>query len=86
MATPLKAIVWGLPLALSEIVSLPVTVPVAFGAKLTLMLHVPPTFRFVPQLLVCVKLAVMDIEMLASAATPVFVSVIDWAALLVPTV
>ena len=49
---PAKLTVCGLPVALSVIESFPVTLPVAVGLNVTLMVQLAPAARLVPQLLV----------------------------------
>ena len=42
---PVRLIFWGLPVALSVMVTLPVRVPVAVGLKVTLIVHLAPAAR-----------------------------------------
>ena len=50
---PERLVVWGLLLALSVTVKVPVRLPVAVGVKVTLMTQLAPAATEVPQLLVC---------------------------------
>jgi hypothetical protein len=52
---PLKATVWGEPLALSVMVTVPVRAPVAVGVKLTEMVQLVPPATTLPQVLVSAK-------------------------------
>jgi len=83
---PVRETICGLPTALSEIMMLPVRVPVAVGVNVTKMLQLDWAARLVPQLLVWAKspLAVV-IKLVSASAELVFVSVTPWVALGVPT-
>jgi len=83
---PLKAIVWGEPLALSAILTVPVRVPTAVGVKVTEIVHFAPAARLVPQLFVCVKSPVAATDVIAKAALPELVRVDVWIELIVPVV
>ena len=87
---PLNAAVCGLPLALSVTATLAVRVPVAVGLNVTLIVQLVPAARLAPQVWVWVKspllVPVMAMPLMLSAAVPVLERVIDWAALLAPTV
>jgi hypothetical protein len=50
---PLKPTIWGLPAALSLIVTVPVRAPVTVGVNVTLIVQVDPAARLAGQLLVC---------------------------------
>ena len=82
---PVKVTVCGLPAALSEMLRLPLRVPVAVGIKITLTVQLFPAGTLVAQLFVWVKSPVAVILEIVSAALPVLVRVTDCAALLVPT-
>ncbi len=87
---PVRVTDCGLSEALSVMLRVPVRVPEAVGVKVTLMLQLAPAATELPQVLVCVKspLFVPVTAMLVrlSEALPVFESVTDCAALVVPTV
>jgi hypothetical protein len=78
---PVKVTVWGLPLALSVMVRVPLTVPVAVGVKVTLIEQVPPAAMPVPQVLVSAKLLLTVMPEKVSSAVPELVTVTDCAAL-----
>ena len=62
---PLRLMVCGLLLALSEMVTVPVSEPVVFGVKVTVMVHFAPAPILVPQVLTWLKAApVTEILML----------------------
>ena len=86
---PERVTVWGLPVALSVIVSEAVRLPVAEGVKVTLTVQFDPAATEVPQLLVCPKslelIPVTNILVKFSDALPEFVSTTTWAGLPVPT-
>jgi hypothetical protein len=86
IAVPVRATVWALELALSEIDSDPVSIPLAVGAKKTSTLQLAPEASDEPQLLPCEKLALATILLKVTAVEPVLVSVTVCAALVVPTV
>jgi hypothetical protein len=50
---PVRPTVWGLPLALSEIVMAPVRVPIAVGVNVTLIVQLPLAATDAPQVFVC---------------------------------
>jgi hypothetical protein len=76
---PVRAAVWGLPVALSVTVRVPVLAPVAVGLNVTLMAQLAPAARLVPQLLVCEKSALLvpvNVMLVrVNAAVPLLVSV-----------
>jgi hypothetical protein len=74
---PDKATVWGLPVALSVIVSAPVREPAAVGLNVTLMLQTPLAEMEVPQVLVSRKSPVAAIPENVSVAVPVLETVTD---------
>lgn len=86
---PVSDTVWGLPDALSVIVSDAARVPWARGLNVTLIVQFAPAATLDPQLLVCEKSAgfapAMVMLVILSVAEPVLVSVTGWAALDVPT-
>lgn len=84
---PLKLAVWGLPAALSGMVTVPVLVPVAVGVKVTLIMQLAPATREVPQLLVWPKSPLTPIlpPVMERGAVPLLVSVKICALLVVPT-
>ena len=52
---PVKPTVCGLPTALSEMLIVPLRVPVAVGVKVTLIVQLAPAASELPQLSVCAK-------------------------------
>src|SRR4051812_36231436 len=83
---PESETICGLPAAESVTVNAPVRVPVCVGVKVTAMLQLAPAARLAGQELVCAKSPLVPILLTLSAAPPLFVSVTDCAALVVPTV
>jgi len=84
---PLKLTVCGLLSALSVNVSVPVCAPVAVGEKVTPTLHVAPAAMLDPQVLLAIAkfvLAAMFVNV--SALFCLFVSAIDFAALVFPAI
>jgi hypothetical protein len=78
---PVKVMVCGLPAALSEMLRLPLRVPVAEGIKTTLTVQLFPAGTPVAQVFVWVKSPVAEILEMVSAALPVLVRVTGCAAL-----
>src|SRR5580692_5190591 len=76
----------GLPAALSVMVTVPVSTPVVVGVNVTLIAHFFPAGMVAPQLVVSPKLALATMLLTVSAEVPLFVSVTDLKALVVPTV
>jgi hypothetical protein len=73
---PVKLTVCGLPLALSVMVSVPLSgEPVVVGAKVTLIVQEPPAPTLPPQLAVTLKLALVAMLAMVSAALPVLLRV-----------
>jgi len=83
---PLSPTICGLPVALSNMLRLPVLVPVAFGLKVTEIVQLAPALRLVPQVLVWEKSVKAVMLKIVSETLPVLVSLTVWAALLVPTI
>ena len=83
---PLSVTVWGEPVALSVIASVPVRLPAAVGVNFTEIEQFAPAATDIPQVLVYAKSPDVAIELSASAACPVLVSVTICAALVVPVV
>ena len=84
---PLSAITWGLFDALFVRVSVPVRVPAAVGVNFTLMVQLTPGATELPQVPSPAKVkSPVKAALNVSVALPVFVSVVNCAALLVPTV
>jgi len=81
--TPVKLMVWGLSLALSVIVTLPVRVPMAVGVKVTAMVQLRPIRTELPQVLVSLKSPLAAILVILRVAVPVLVRVTFWPALVV---
>ena len=85
---PVRLIFWGLPVALSLMVTLPVRVPVAVGLKVTLIVQLLPDARDVPQVPspARAKSPLSVMLLIVMVVLPVLVSVETCAALVVPTV
>src|SRR5579863_842421 len=81
---PVRAMVCGLPVALSVIVIVPAWVPVLVGVDVTLMVQLAPAPITVPQLFVWAYCPVIAIFEIFNCAVPESVSVTVWAALVVP--
>jgi hypothetical protein len=82
---PVRLTIWGLPLAVSVIVTLPVKVPVVVGVNVTLIVQAAPAATEEPQVLVSPKFVLAVIEVMEIAAVPVLLRVTTCAALVVPT-
>jgi len=82
---PDRLMVCGLFRALSVIVTAPVRVPIAVGVKVTVIVQFAPGATEAPQVVVFAKSPVAVILVMSSVPLPVFVSVTDCAALVVPT-
>jgi hypothetical protein len=90
---PVRESLWGLPEALSATLILALREPVAVGLKVTLMVQLPPAATgelvlHVPPLAMLKSDAfvpVIEMLLIVSGPVPVFFSVVDWAALVVPT-
>ena len=67
---PLSETVWGLPVALSATESVPLTLPVAVGLKVTLIVQVAADATGVAQLSVSEKSALAVIPVMSSDAFP----------------
>lgn len=80
---PVRDTVWGLLLALSVIVRVPVRVPRVLGVNVTLTLHFAPAARDVPQVFVWVKSPDAAIEEIVSTTLCPFFSVTVFALLAV---
>ena len=72
---PLSATLCGLPVALSAIENVPVRVPVAVGVKMTDTVQLDPAATLLPQLFVCEKSPVTEIEVMLKLAVPVLLTV-----------
>jgi hypothetical protein len=89
---PLSATLCGLPAALSLMLMALLRLPLADGVKVTLIVQLAPAANvlgLMGQVLVCAKSPVLVpvsvILVIVRAAVPLFVSVTDLAALVVPT-
>jgi hypothetical protein len=86
---PFKAISCGLPAVLSMMVTEAVRGPLSVGAKVTVMVHLPPDGRLESHVLIWLKsLAFVPVTatlLMVNVRAPVFVSVTVWGALIVPT-
>ena len=76
---PLRLALWGLPLALSVMLSEAARLPLAEGVKVTLMVQLPPAATELPQVLVWAKsLALVPVTVtlvIVNVALPVLVRV-----------
>ena len=85
---PIKLIDWGLPLALSTILTLALRVPVAVGANFTLIVQLAPAARLLPQVYVSEKspgfVPVRPMLVMLRLPVPVLVNVTFCAALVLP--
>lgn len=72
---PLSVTVWGLPLALSVMVRVPLILPLVAGAKLTLIVQLAPPSREDPQLSVSENCWLAVMPAMERAKAPEFVSV-----------
>jgi hypothetical protein len=81
--------VWGLPAALSEILTVALRAPPAVGANTALIEQLPPAARVLPQVVVSEKspafAPVRVMLAIFKAASPVLLRVTLFAALVVPT-
>jgi hypothetical protein len=82
---PLSDTVWGLLVALSVIVRVPVRLPVVVGVKVTLIVQFGPAGTEVPHVFVCPKSPETTIEETLKAVGRLFVNVTVFAVLEVPT-
>jgi hypothetical protein len=86
---PLRVTDCGLPAALSVIVTLAARLPLAAGAKVTLMVQFEPPARELPHVFVWTKspllVPVIAMLVIVIATVPVLLNVIVCAALVVPT-
>jgi len=82
---PASVIVCGLPLALSEMESVPSHAPAVLGVNVTLIAHALDAASDAPQLFVCAKPPLAEMLFSVSDALPVFVTVTVCAMLVVPT-
>ena len=70
---------------MSEAVKTPVSVPLAAGLKVTLMVQEPPTAKIMPQVWVWEKSPLIAMPEMIRVAVPVFLRVTLCGLLLVPT-
>jgi hypothetical protein len=80
---PVRVTVWGLPAALSVMVTDPVAAPEEVGVKVTLIVQLPPALTLVPQVFVSPKPALGTMLVMERAAVPVLDRVTVCAALVV---
>jgi hypothetical protein len=80
---PVRFTVWGLPLALSVMVIVPVWVPAAVGVNFTLIEQFAPAASEAPQVVVSEYCALATMLLIVSDAVPELVSVTDCAGLVV---
>ena len=83
---PVRETVWGVPEALSEIVTAPVRAPAAVGVKVTLMAQLAPAASDAPQLLLWAKSPLAAMPVIVRAALPVLLRVKDCGLLVLPMV
>src|SRR5215470_19686679 len=81
---PERATVCGLPAALSVIVSVPAIAPAVEGVNTTEIWQAAPATRLAPQVFVSAKSPPAAMELSASAAVPVLLSVMDCGELEAP--
>ena len=85
---PERAIIWGLPLALSAMATEAVRLPAETGVNVTDIVQLPPATTEAPQVLVALKspasAPVTAIPLISSVALPVLVRVAVFALLVVP--
>lgn len=84
MPCPLSVTTCGLPVALSVIESVPLTVPLACGVKVTETVQLAPTAREALQVVVWANPLLGRIAVSETEVVPVFVIVTTFAALVVP--
>ena len=86
MPLPESAAVWGESGALSLTMREPVRAPAIAGVKVTLTVQNEPELRELPQVLLNTeKFPVVTMELIFTLVAPVFVSLIAFEALVVPT-
>lgn len=83
---PLRVTVCGEPVAVSEIVSVPVRAPIAVGVNLTEIAQLAPAATDDPQVFVSAKSPDAAIDLMSRTDPPELVSVTACAALVVPCV
>jgi len=84
VAVPERLTVWGLPGALSVMLTVPVSVPPVVGVKVTLMAQLAPAATEPSQVLVWAKSPLAVRLVIVSVASPVFFNVMVWGGLVVP--
>jgi len=86
---PDRLTVWGLPLALSVMLTEAVRLPLAVGVKVTLMVQLPPAATELPQVLVWAKslalVPAITTLVRVKVALPSLLRVADRGALVLPT-
>ena len=82
---PVRAMVCGLPAALSRMTRVPELAPAPSGVRVTEIAQSLPACTMAPQLLVWEKSPLTEMLEMASAPLPVSVTVMVWALLLDPT-
>jgi hypothetical protein len=85
VAVPVRLTVCGLLLELSMTVKVPVSVPLAVGAKVTLIIHVEPAATPFPQLSVSAKSPLVEMPVICKGAVPLLERATVCGALTVPT-
>jgi hypothetical protein len=81
---PLRVTICGLPGALSEMLSVPLRVPLPVGIRITLIVQLLPAATLVPQLFVCVKSPLTAKLEIVTTPLPVLVRVMTCALLELP--
>jgi hypothetical protein len=85
MPVPLRLTVCGLLLALSVMVTAPLSAPVAVGVNVTEITHFFPGKTELPQVLISAKGALATMLLIVSVAVPVLVRLTFFAAVVLPT-
>jgi hypothetical protein len=85
LPVPLRLTVWGLPAALSFIVSVPIREPPMVGVKLSEIEQLLAGAKLVPQLFACLKSPLVVTLAILREAFPSLLNLTDWLALVVPT-
>jgi hypothetical protein len=89
LPVPESEMLWGLPVALSVMLTDAVRGPEAVGVKVTLMEQLPPAATGLPQVLLCAKspelVPVTTTVLIFRVAFPVLLTVTVWAELVEPT-
>jgi hypothetical protein len=82
---PVRAMVCGLPVALSVMVAEPVRVPTVVGLNQIMIVQLPPASTLVPQLVAWLKSPLATIPARCNGPTPTFERIAVWGLLVVST-